>query len=178
MMRRTPALQRVPIHVAREMNSKLSNIWTVLNNPSVSDTAAHHTMEQTKAPQVISEPGYSYAYSLYLHTTAWILRKAVASMTGSGAEFDAQIAVPTPGLGEGSVRCSLCLPPERKPRERSGLPLILVFEGGGFVLGQPSDGEYIIHSLSDKVRTTLLFLTCCKSKPRSAWRSCSLCGLC
>ncbi|EUC47350.1 hypothetical protein COCMIDRAFT_90224 [Bipolaris oryzae ATCC 44560] len=105
-------------------------------------------MQQTKAPQVTSGPGYSYAYSLYLHTAAWILRKAVASMTGTGARFDAQIAVPTPGLGEGSVRCSLCLPPEGKLREGSQLPLILVFEGGGFVLGQPSDGEDITRYVS------------------------------
>lgn len=77
-----------------------------------------------------------------------------------------------------SVRCSFCLPAERKLKEGSELRLILVFEGGCFVLGQPWDGENIVFLFSDTVRTSLIFTTCCESKPRSDWCSRSLCGLC
>jgi acetyl esterase len=101
-------------------------------------------------PQVATGAGYSFLYSLYLHCGAWLLRKAVAFLTGDGSSFTKHLFVDTPGLGEGRVRCSICLPSndERRPKL---LPLILVMEGGGFVLGQPSDGERNDRYLSEKV---------------------------
>lgn len=106
-------------------------------------------------PQVQSTgPGYGLGYTCYLHSMSWVLRKGVAAFTGTGALFDKTLAVPTPGLGEGHVRISVCLPESANlyPKSVCGpLPLILVAEGGGFVLGQPTDGEHIDRMLSDKV---------------------------
>jgi hypothetical protein len=65
-----------------------------------------------------------------------------------GTSFDKIIRVETPALGEGHVNVAVCLP-------KAGLdepkPLLLAVEGGGFVLGQPTDGEHIIRPLSDEV---------------------------
>jgi acetyl esterase len=99
-----------------------------------------------RAPEVTTGPGYGLSYTLYLHFAAWVLRKSVLVISGTGTSFDKVIRVETPGLGEGHVNVAVCLP-------RAGLvepkPLLLVVEGGGFVLGQPTDGEHIIRPLSD-----------------------------
>lgn len=101
-------------------------------------------------PKVINGPGYSMPYACYLHTTAWVSRKAVAYMTGTGELFDKFTTVSTPGLGEGRVSISVCIP-RLVNATGSSCPLVLVAEGGGFILGQPSDGEHIDRSLCDKV---------------------------
>src|SRR5690348_11866052 len=99
-----------------------------------------------------SSSGYGLAYTSYLHLSSWLLRKSVAMMSATGDLFDKTIVVPTPGLGEGHVRICVCLPrtlnAESQP-EGPARPLILVTQGGGFVLGQPSDGEHIDRQLCD-----------------------------
>lgn len=106
-----------------------------------------------RAPQVTTTgPKYSFPYAMYLHSSAWLLRKAVATFTGTGELFDKTLHVDTPGLGEGYVTISVCLPKTRSNEDPgSAKPLLLVAEGGGFVLGQPTDGEHIVRRLSDKV---------------------------
>lgn len=111
--------------------------------------------KSVQAPKGVSVgPSYGLAYTCYIHTMSWVLRKGLATMTGNGALFDKQLTVPTPGLGEGHVRISVCLPRSKDPaneQQRAPMPVILVAEGGGFVLGQPSDGEDIDRMLSDEV---------------------------
>ncbi|KAF2180147.1 alpha/beta-hydrolase [Zopfia rhizophila CBS 207.26] len=121
-------------------------------------------MEQANipAPEVTSGPGYSTVYALYLHTTAWLLRKAVASMTGVGSLFDKHVCVDTPGLGEGHVKCSVCIPRKIKEPQNS-LPLVLVIEGGGFILGQPTDGEHIDRLMSDNLQAVVVSVDYAKS---------------
>lgn len=112
-------------------------------------------MEQTDIhpPEVVSGLGYGFFYSVYQHCAASLLRQIVAYLSpGTGALFDKQISVETPGLGEGRVKCSVCLPNPVRGAASNPLPLILVFEGGGFILGQPKDGEHNSRMLSDKVR--------------------------
>lgn len=110
-----------------------------------------------KPPVVTTAAGYSLPYTLYLHSTAWLLRNLVALMSGTGDLFDKNLYVDTPGLGEGHVKVSICIP--NGPSAREGpKPLVLVMEGGGFVLGQPSDGEHIVRPLSDTVCSHFLIL--------------------
>lgn len=97
-------------------------------------------------PQVIGGKGYGWLYALYLHLGAAILRTVVWSMTGTGKDFDRVVMIQTPGLGQGKVRCALSFPVSvdigDQPSEiLSQYPLVLVLEGGGFVVGQPEDGE-------------------------------------
>lgn len=110
------------------------------------------TMHQASisSPKISYGPGYSTTYACYLHATAWVLRKAVGYMTGTGELFDKFATVTTPGIGEGRVNISVCIP-RLAGTTQGSRPLILVAEGGGFVLGQPSDGEHIDRSLCDKV---------------------------
>lgn len=111
-----------------------------------------------EAPQIKTDgAAYGFLYTCYLHSVSWLLRKSVAAMTGTGDLFDKQFTVPTPGLGEGKVRISVCLPKTPLIREQgcSPVPVVLVAEGGGFVLGQPSDGEHIDRMLSDEVISIL-----------------------
>lgn len=106
--------------------------------------------DSISSPKIANGPGYSTPYACYLHATAWILRRAVAYMTGTGELFDKFTTVTTPGLGEGRVNISVCIP-RLAGTTQSVRPLVLVAEGGGFILGQPSDGEHIDRSLCDKV---------------------------
>ncbi|GJC86496.1 arylesterase [Colletotrichum liriopes] len=121
-------------------------------------------MEQTvvQQPQVTTGPGYSLTYSLYLHSLSWVLRKVVTLNTGSGALFDKTLTVTTPGLGEGHVRVSVCLP-KGFDDSRTRMPLLLVAEGGGFILGQPSDGEHIDRRLSDRTGAVVVSVDYAKS---------------
>lgn len=109
-------------------------------------------MDQSKIPPPVATTaaGYSLPYTLYLHSSAWLLRKLVALMSGTGDLFDKNLYVDTPGLGEGRVSLSICIPNGPSVSE-DPKPLVLVTEGGGFVLGQPSDGEHVVRPLSDTV---------------------------
>ncbi|CAH0039574.1 unnamed protein product [Clonostachys solani] len=107
------------------------------------------TPTEQRVPEVMIGTGYGPLYALYLHASSWVLRQAVAAQTSSGALFDKVLTVETAGLGEGRVKISVCLPP-KEGGNRGPKPLLLVAEGGGFVLGQPADGEHIDRSISDK----------------------------
>lgn len=56
-----------------------------------------------------------------------------------------------PKLGEGHLRVSICVPRSPAELDAGVRPLILVAEGGGFVLGQPTDGESNDRILRDSV---------------------------
>jgi acetyl esterase len=107
--------------------------------------------EEVPAPEIVAGVGYPLYYSVYLHCAAYLLRKATAWYTGTGKLFTKDGVVNTPGLGEGCVKYSACLPMGHVHNVRP-LPLVLVIEGGGFILGQPSDGERHDRLLCDKVR--------------------------
>lgn len=111
-------------------------------------------MNQTDVPvpQILTSYGYPLYYSTYLHIVAHLLRKATAWYTGNGILFTKHGVVDTPGLGEGHVKYSVCVPTGHV-QEMGPLPLVLVVEGGGFVVGQPSDGERHDRFLCDKVNT-------------------------
>lgn len=111
--------------------------------------------DDIQAPCVNTGSGYGYFYSAYLHTASFILRKLVHSLTGTGELFDYQLSVDTPGLGDGSVKVCICIP-HNLLTSAGALPLLLVAEGGGFILGEPSDGELNDRQLCDKVRKRLV----------------------
>jgi hypothetical protein len=101
-------------------------------------------------PKVVSGPSLPLLAGVKLHTLAFILRTCVWCISGDGSKFDRVIYVSTPGLGTGRVRCAVCLPED--PHRRVGsLPLLLCFEGGGFILGQPEDGQEHCRRLADEV---------------------------
>ncbi|KAG4277677.1 hypothetical protein FPRO04_14055 [Fusarium proliferatum] len=106
--------------------------------------------DSIRPPGINQGSGYSSLYTVYLHCMAWALRMAVASMTGTGKLYDRPISVPTPEIGEGKVNVSACIPKDLNASQIS-LPLLLVIQGGGFILGQPTDGEHIDRNLCDKV---------------------------
>lgn len=109
-------------------------------------------MEQANVhpPEITKGPGYPIYYSMYLQGAAYLLRKATAWYTGTGEAFTYHGVVDTPNLGQGLAKYSACLP-TGYIHDKKSLPLVLVIEGGGFVLGQPSDGERHDRLLSDKV---------------------------
>jgi hypothetical protein len=98
-----------------------------------------------QVPQVTDGVRYPHLYALYLHSTAALLRAAVSYFNGAHTGFDIDLVLKTPGLGNGTVSISVCLPPPCKDKSviemETSSPLVLVLEGGGFVLGQPKDGK-------------------------------------
>jgi acetyl esterase len=113
-----------------------------------------------QVPKVTDGARYSLLYALYLHSTAALLRTAVSYFNGAHTGFDKDLVLKTPGLGNGTVSVSVCLPPqcERKSaREiQTSSPLVLVIEGGGFVLGQPKDGRKNDRLIANKVFSILI----------------------
>ena len=101
-------------------------------------------------PPVVTydQRGYSFLYATYLHATAALLRSLVSYASGIHDGFDKDIFIDTPGLGNGKAKISICLPDnyDSKPR-----PMILVLEGGGFVLGEPKDGKKNDRRLAQEV---------------------------
>lgn len=120
-------------------------------------------MDQTaiRPPEVTSGPGYPFLYAVYLHATAAALRSVVSYINGRHDGFDRDLEIITPGLGPGKVKFSICLPPGYKEtsRENNPVPLVLVLEGGGFVLGAPKDGKQNDRLMADKVS---LYKDCCR----------------
>ncbi|PNH65339.1 hypothetical protein VD0001_g8532 [Verticillium dahliae] len=108
--------------------------------------------DDIQPPRVTSGPGYPEAFAAQLETELSALRELIARQSSDGHLFDKRVAVDTPGLGEGHVKCSVCLPkaPGPTPGFPAPLPLIILLEGGGFALGQPSDGEANARFMSDK----------------------------
>ncbi|KAF5855316.1 hypothetical protein ETB97_009450 [Aspergillus alliaceus] len=119
-------------------------------------------------PLITSGRGYGWLYALYLHIGAGILRTIVWLMTSTGKNLDRVVMIQTPGLGPGKVRCALGFPasldPSDQPSENLGrFPLVIVLEGGGFVLGQPEDGERNNRLVATKTRSVVLSVDYAKS---------------
>ncbi|KAK2733131.1 hypothetical protein FQN55_003745 [Onygenales sp. PD_40] len=115
---------------------------------------------QIPEPQISHGEGYPWYHALYLHVGAGLLRNIVWSISGSGKEFDKYVTIETPGLGTGRVRCAICLPRSTENHQQVNanpkFPLTLVIEGGGFVLGQPEDGEQNDRLISDKTQSIVI----------------------
>ncbi|KAI1344235.1 alpha/beta hydrolase fold-domain-containing protein [Xylariaceae sp. FL0016] len=116
--------------------------------------------EQVKQPAISHGRGHAWYYALYLWVATWIMRQLVHRFSGDGLHFSKRIRVSTPGLGRGSVSCSVCLPRGEHPRS---LPVLIVLEGGGFVLGEPNDGEQQSRMISDRVKTVVISIDYAKS---------------
>ena len=97
---------------------------------------------------------HSYLYGAYLTSTSWALRRLVATFSGDGKAFDQVIKIPTPGLGDGNVSASVCLPQSKNPAG-GRLPCVLVLEGGGFILGEPNDGQDMCREMADEVGSNM-----------------------
>jgi hypothetical protein len=112
-------------------------------------------MDQTaiRVPEVTTGTRYSFLYAVYLHTTAAALRTLVSYVNGRHEGFDKDLEISTPGLGSGKVNVSVCFPSRYKEKANgaSPLPLVLVLEGGGFVLGQPKDRRQNDRLIADEV---------------------------
>lgn len=105
-------------------------------------------------PSIVQEgTRYPYLYAIYLHTTAFLLRNLVSYYQGPHDGFDKDLVVETPGLGEGKVKISVCIPTSTTLKSKAGQqrPMVLVLEGGGFVLGQPKDGKRHDRLIADEV---------------------------
>jgi acetyl esterase len=99
-----------------------------------------------------------------MYMVTWLLRIIVSYLSGPNEGHDQVISVPTPGLGAGQVRCNIWTPhaAEKSPSR----PLILMLEGGGFVLGHPKDGRRTSRLLAEKVRArshVIYYLTVIKA---------------
>ncbi|KAK5944701.1 hypothetical protein PMZ80_001901 [Knufia obscura] len=93
-------------------------------------------------PKVKPGPNRAVLQALYLHVGASLLRNLVWLMSGDGKDFDDIVTIKTPGLGDGQVRIAICRPHgARSMQKGERTPLVMVLEGGGFVLGQPEDGQ-------------------------------------
>ena len=111
-------------------------------------------------PQVTKGKGYGLLYSLYMHATAVSMRTMLKLVMGrSKKAFDKVIYIDSPGLGTGKARVGICFPQRQvvKGVESQPLPLLLVLEGGGFMIGQPEDGELHCRKLSDSVSTNVIY---------------------
>lgn len=107
---------------------------------------------EVAAPVVVSGPWRPILTGLRLHVGAAVLRNLVWLMSGNGQDYDENFYVPTPNLGTGRVRCAACRPSRVSSTSREEpLPLVLVLQGGGFVLGQPEDGQKHDRRISDEV---------------------------
>jgi hypothetical protein len=105
------------------------------------------------APRVLTDPSSNWITTfdrLKIRAIAFVLRLYVWYTSGDGADFDRVTTIETPGLGSGQARCAICLPRSSVVASEAK-PLILVFEGGGFILGQPEDGQQHDRRLSDEV---------------------------
>ena len=108
--------------------------------------------ENITAPVVQNGPRRPILTATRMHITAAFFRTFVRTMTGDGKDFDDVVYVPTPGLGTGKARCAICRPRgESNASVAQSYPLVLVFEGGGFILGQPEDGQKHDRRIADEV---------------------------
>jgi hypothetical protein len=91
-------------------------------------------------PTVKDGQEWPFLFRIYLSCVTWTLRKLIAYLTGPNEGHDLEVKISTPGLGAGYVICNVWLP---RPVDeiQTKHPLVLVLEGGGFVLGHPKDGR-------------------------------------
>ncbi|KAH9895458.1 hypothetical protein F4778DRAFT_783815 [Xylariomycetidae sp. FL2044] len=75
-----------------------------------------------------------------LRVITWVLRRLVHHLSGSGGHFPTHPCRVSRrrvwGRGSVSVSCFECIP---LGAGRGPLPVLIVLEGGGFVLGEPND---------------------------------------
>ncbi|THV47597.1 hypothetical protein BGAL_0300g00030 [Botrytis galanthina] len=100
------------------------------------------TTEQSRVSIPTEKDGqeWPFLFRIYLNCVTWTMRKLVSFLTGPNEVHDLEVKVSTPGLGAGYVICNVWLPrptDDIQPKH----PLVLVLEGGGFVLGHPKDGR-------------------------------------
>jgi len=121
-------------------------------------------MTKTGPQPVVINPAaaHSYLYGAYLTSTSWALRRLVATFSGDGKAFDQVIKIPTPGLGDGNVSASVCLPQSKNPAG-GRLPCVLVLEGGGFILGEPNDGQDMCREMADESGAIVISLDYAKA---------------
>ncbi|PNP78656.1 hypothetical protein FNYG_08002 [Fusarium nygamai] len=100
------------------------------------------TTEQSRVrlPTVKDGDEWPFLFRIYLNCITWTLRKLVSFSTGPNEGHDLEVKVSTPGLGAGHVFCNVWLP-QSTGETQAKHPLVLVLEGGGFVLGHPKDGR-------------------------------------
>lgn len=115
------------------------------------------TKADHQPPVVNPAAASSYLYGAYLASTSWALRRLVATFSGDGKAFDKVIKILTPGLGEGSVPASVCLPQSKTP-VGGRLPCVVVLEGGGFILGEPNDGQDMCREMANEVGSKIKVL--------------------
>ncbi|KAH7020716.1 alpha/beta hydrolase fold-domain-containing protein [Microdochium trichocladiopsis] len=113
-------------------------------------------------PVVNPAAAHSFLYGAYLGSACWALRRFVASVSGDGKAFDKIINITTPGLGQGSITASVCLPKSKTPIG-GRLPCVVVLEGGGFILGEPNDGQDMCREMADKSGAIILSLDYAKA---------------
>lgn len=121
-------------------------------------SSGNQSQVEIPEPVVVTGPRRKILTDVYLHAGAAVLRNLVWYLTaGDGKDFDRITSVVTPGLGTGHVRIAICKPhPVGAATESDTKPLLLVLEGGGFILGQPEDGQKHDRRLADEVRPPLL----------------------
>lgn len=110
------------------------------------------TTEQGRVsiPTVKDGEEWPFLFRIYLNCVTWTLRQLVSFLTGPNEGHDLEVKINTPGLGAGYVICNVWLPrptDEIQPKH----PMVLVLEGGGFVLGHPKDGRLNNRRIVDEV---------------------------
>lgn len=125
--------------------------------------------ERVTIPTVTDGEEWPFLYRIYLNCVTWTLCKLVSFLTGPNEGHDREVKISTPSSGAGYVICNVCLP-RHTDDSQSKYPLVLVIEGGGFVLGHPKDGRLNNHRIVDQVcslRYAQLSLTANTSADRS-----------
>jgi hypothetical protein len=109
-------------------------------------------MEQSAipSPRFSSGPGYSIFYQAFLHVGGGLLRKTVSHLTGAEQTRQRKLVIKTPSIGAGTANISVWTPAGYSD-SHNALPLVLVLEGGGFILGQPKDGQRNNCKIADEV---------------------------
>lgn len=120
--------------------------------------------ETVPEPKVVDRSSRTILDALYVHVGASALRNFVWLMSGDGKDFDDFINIKTPGLGSGQVRVAICRPHSTQSSQvDEPRPLVLVLEGGGFVLGQPEDGQKHDRKIAEQVNVSSPKLQPCPS---------------